>query len=154
LIVRAAFDSNVLVYAEGVDRSANDAGKTGVARALLEAIPRSDRVVAVQVVGEVYNVLVRKGGYSPAEARDAADDWRESSVCVPTTAALLQNALGLAAGHRLGIWDAIVLAAAAEARCDYLFSEDMQHGFVWRGVEVVNPFLADPHPVVAKLLAA
>ena len=33
-----------------------------------------------------------------------------------------------------------------------LLSGDMQDGFVWRGVTVVNPFAATPHPMLVDLL--
>lgn len=50
-------------------------------------------------------------------------------------------AADLAANHRLGIWDAVVLSAAAAAGCRLLLSEDLQGGFTWNGVTVTNPFL-------------
>jgi predicted nucleic acid-binding protein len=49
-------------------------------------------------------------------------------------------AVDLAAEHRISIWDAVILGCAAEASCRVLFSEDMQHGFIWRGLTVINPF--------------
>ncbi len=54
---------------------------------------------------------------------------------------------------RLGIWDAVILSAAADARCRLLLSEDLQDGFTWRGVTVVNPFASSPHRLLAALLA-
>jgi len=47
-------------------------------------------------------------------------------------------ATDLAADRGLSIWDAVVLAASAEAECRLLLSEDLQTGFTWRGVTVVN----------------
>ena len=60
-------------------------------------------------------------------------------------------ALELVAAHRLHFWDAAILAAAAEAECRLLLSEDLQDGLVWRGVTVANPFAASPHPRLAAL---
>ncbi len=54
---------------------------------------------------------------------------------------ILDGALELAVQHRFQIYDAVILTAAAEAECEMLYSEDMQHGFVWRGVKIVNPLL-------------
>lgn len=59
----------------------------------------------------------------------------------------------LAAEHRLQIWDSIVLAVASASRCRLLLSEDMQEGFAWGGVTVVNPFAAARHPLLQDLLA-
>jgi predicted nucleic acid-binding protein len=50
--------------------------------------------------------------------------------------------------------DAIILAAAVEARCDLLLSEDLQDGFAWRGVVVTNPFRAAPDGRIVELLAS
>jgi predicted nucleic acid-binding protein len=37
--------------------------------------------------------------------------------------------------------DALIVAAALEAGCDTLFSEDMQHGRKFGGLTIVNPFI-------------
>ena len=42
--------------------------------------------------------------------------------------------------HTLSLWDALVVRAAQQARCVRLYSEDLQHGRRFGGVEVVNPF--------------
>ena len=57
----------------------------------------------------------------------------------------------VAVGHNLAIWDAIILAAAAEAGCRMLLSEDMQDGFTWGGVTIVNPFAPQPHKLLDDL---
>lgn len=51
------------------------------------------------------------------------------------------------------MWDALVMAVAAEHRCRIVLSEDLQHGFTWRGVTIVNPFLPDPSPLLAAILS-
>jgi predicted nucleic acid-binding protein len=45
-----------------------------------------------------------------------------------------------------------MVAAAGEAGCRLLLSEDLQDGFVWGGVTVVNPFAPALHPWLADLL--
>ena len=44
------------------------------------------------------------------------------------------------------------LAAAAEAGCRLLLSEDLQDGFTWSGVTVVNPFAEKKHELLAGIL--
>lgn len=44
--------------------------------------------------------------------------------------------------------------AAAAAGCTLLLSEDMQGGFVTRGLTIVDPLREDTHPKLAALLAA
>ena len=51
------------------------------------------------------------------------------------------------------MWDALVMAVAAEHRCRIVLSENLHHGFTWRGVTLVNPFLPDPSSLLAALLS-
>ena len=52
-----------------------------------------------------------------------------------------EAALALARDHSLAFYDALILAAALEAGCDTLFTEDMQHGRKFGDLTIVNPFL-------------
>ena len=61
--------------------------------------------------------------------------------------------MDLAVHHVLSIWDAVILSAAAAAGCRLLLSEDLQDGFTWNGVTVVNPFPGRRHPLLAALQA-
>ena len=63
------------------------------------------------------------------------------------------SAIDLAADHRLGIWDSIIVSVASNSGCRTLLSEDLQDGFSWRGVTIVNPFSANRHPLMQVLLA-
>lgn len=145
----AALDTNVLAYAEG----ANDAVRQTKAIELLGVLPAGRVVIPVQVLGELFRVLTRKAGRSHAEARAAVLAWRgAATVCDTTTAALL-SAMDLSADHGLSIWDALILSVAAEASCRVLISEDLQEGFVWRGVTVVDPFAEHRHPILASMIA-
>ena len=54
--------------------------------------------------------------------------------------------------HRFSIWDCVIVAVSANAGCDLLLSEDMQDGFAWGGLTIVNPFAASPHPLLRSLL--
>jgi predicted nucleic acid-binding protein len=64
------------------------------------------------------------------------------------------SATDLATDHRLGIWDAVVLSASAEAGCRLLLSEDLHEGFTWGGVTVTNPFAAVRHDLLQSVLTA
>ena len=146
--MKVALDTNVLAYAEGV----NDDGKRDVALALVRGLPQEAVVIPVQVLGELFNVLVRKAGRARTEARDALLAWRDSFATVETAPEIMLTAADLATDHRFGIWDAVVLCAAAHAGCRLLLSEDLQGGFTWGGVTVVNPFASPRHLLLASLL--
>ncbi len=147
--MKIALDTNVLAYAEGI----NDAARRDAALALIERIPQTSIFVPVQALGELFHVLVRKAGRTAADARDALLGWRDAFVLIETSPRVLLSAFDLAVDHGLGIWDSIILAAAADADCRLLLSEDLQDGFTWRGVTVVNPFARSRHALLEALLA-
>jgi predicted nucleic acid-binding protein len=146
--VKLALDTNILAYAEGV----NGAERHGEALALIARIPQDAGVIPAQVLGELFNVLVRKAGRSREAARSALLSWRDAFSTVPTDPTTMLLAADLATDHRLGIWDSVVLATASQAGCRFLLSEDMQDGFTWSGVTVVNPFAPTSSPMLEALL--
>jgi predicted nucleic acid-binding protein len=52
-------------------------------------------------------------------------------------------ASSLAEDHRLSFWDAMIIRSATELRCERLLTEDLNHGQIIAGVEIVNPFNQD-----------
>ena len=96
--------------------------------------------------------IPRKVRRPRAEARDKVLAWAKSYRTAPTTHAAMANAVGIAAAHRLSLWDSAILAVAAESGCQLLLSEDMQDGFTWNSVTVVTPFAAPRHPLLEALL--
>ncbi|MFI4934713.1 MAG: PIN domain-containing protein [Caulobacterales bacterium] len=152
---RVALDTNVLVYAEGIERAPTDSPKVSLSRRLIEALANSAEtwVTPTQALAELHSVLVRRRGLHPRLAASRIQRLRDLSAWAPTTAESFDSALELASDHNLQIYDAVILATAAEAQCDLLASEDLQDGFVWRSVTVTNPFGPTPDPRLARLLA-
>ena len=142
-----AVDTNVLAYAEGINGEARQAA----ARAVLRRLPET-AIVPLQALGELFNVLTRRAGWSADRARAAILAWRDSWALAPTSEPAMLSAIDLAADHRLSIWDSVMLSVASEAGCRLLLSEDLQDGFSWGGVTVANPFAAQQHPLLASLL--
>ncbi len=146
--MRVALDTNILAYAEGV----NGAAMKQTALDLVEKLPEGTALLPVQAMGELFNLLVRKAGREPARARKAILSWQDAFPPIETSAAVMLGAADLATDHRLSIWDAVILSAAAEAGCRLLLSEDLQEGFTWKGVTVTNPFSATKNELLAGLL--
>jgi predicted nucleic acid-binding protein len=127
-------DTNVLVYAIG-----DDADRTPRAEALLGA----GGVISVQVLNELAAVAHRKLKMSWPEIADALSAIR--TLC-PTAVALTiethEHALSLTSEHGFHIYDALIVAAALEADCSELYSEDMHDGQVIDGsLTIRNPFV-------------
>lgn len=147
--MRIAFDTNVLAYAEGI----NGVERRDAALNLIRRLPQEAAVVPVQVLGELFNVLVRKGGKSRSDARDTLLSWRDTFPVVETSPEVMLAAADLAADHQLGIWDAVILSAASQAGCRLLLSEEFREGFTWGGATTVNPFSSPRHALLHALLA-
>lgn len=145
-----ALDTNILLYAQG----AGTEGDTRHQRALacVSRLPLSRLMLPVQVLGEFHRALRRKFKFDAVSALEAVNGWTSIYSTLDTTHLAFETALELCTDHQFDIWDALILAVAAEHRCAALLSEDMQHGFVWRGVCVVNPFAEPTHPRLAALL--
>ena len=129
------FDTNVLVYSIGQ----HDA-RTPTADALLE----QGGLISVQVLNELAAVAHRKLRMSWTEVTDALDAIRV--LCpspMPITAEMHDAALRLARQYGFHIYDALIVAAALEANCTTLYSEDLQSGQVIDGrLTIHNPFSA------------
>lgn len=148
MTVGPAVDTNVLVYAEGH----GDAERCTRANALIARLADLPLVLPVQVLGELVRVLHGRFRRPMAEVQGVVGQWTRLYGSAETTGRALDAAMSAAAEHQLPIWDALILAVAAEQRCDVLLSEDFQHGFAWQGVTVINPFVEPLHPRLARLL--
>lgn len=143
-----AIDTNILAYAEDI----NGPAKKTTARRILDALPTETTLIPVQALGELFNVLVKQAKWSRRDAERAVLTWGDAFPLIETSASVSMAAMMLANDHQLGIWDAVILAAAADARCRLLLSEDLQEGFTWSGVTVTNPFAASRHPLLDAML--
>jgi len=128
------FDSNVLVYT----LTKGDPRQAVAARLLQE----NAGTVSVQVLNEVASVAHRKLKLSWADVAETLADLR--ALCQEPRALTLathQAALALAARHGFSFYDALIVAAALEAGCTTLLTEDMQDGLVVEGrLTLRNPF--------------
>ena len=98
--------------------------------------------MSIQSLNEFANVARRKLHFDWDEITAnliAIVDLAENIV--PLTFELHQTGIAIAERYRLQVYDGMILAAALEARCDTLYSEDMQHGLVIENLLTIsNPF--------------
>ncbi len=126
------FDTNVVVYSAG-----KDPGKAARSRQLINV----GGVVSVQVLNEIANVTRRKQRMSWTEAHAFLSTVKQLLAVWPLTVQVHDKGLDLAERYQLSIYDAMIAAAALEAGCDTLYSEDMHDGLVIDGqLTVTNPF--------------
>ena len=131
-------DTNVLVYAhkEGDFR-------TAIARQVL----LEGGVVSVQVLNEFASVARAKLAFAWPQVQEAIDNIL--ILCPnprPLSIDTHMRALEISKRYGFSIWDGLIVAAAIEARCSTLLTEDLQHGQVVQGVRIENPFLQPSAP--------
>ncbi|MBI4469566.1 MAG: PIN domain-containing protein [Acidobacteria bacterium] len=98
--------------------------------------------ISYQVVQETLNVLVRRF-VTPASGDDARRFLDQ--VLVPLwrimpSQGLYHRSLDIQARYGYGLYDAMIIAAALEAGCTRLCSEDLQHGQQIDALTMENPF--------------
>jgi predicted nucleic acid-binding protein len=131
--VKAFFDTNVLIYtvAENDPRSAQ-----------AEELLASGGVLSVQILNEFVSVARRKISMSWSDVTEALDAFRV--LCpspLPVTIEMHEAALKIAEKHGYNIYDALVVAAALDAGCTTLYSEDLHDGQTIDGqLTIRNPF--------------
>lgn len=146
--MRVALDSNVMIYAEGLTEDPRNL----LALKLLSKISPDQIVIPLQAVAETVRWLVKRARQPLSLAAKSAIFWSANYIPQPTDLKVLTAAMELMSQHRLQVFDSIIFAAAAESGADILLSEDMQDGFTWRGVTIVNPFLPEPSPLLQRLI--
>lgn len=151
MAMRAALDTNLLVYAEGF----GDQARVGATRQLLAQLSdvNADVVLPVQCLGELFRVLTAKAGRSTPQAQQALLGWMDAYPLLETNASAWRGAMDLCVAHQLASWDALVLNVAAEGGARLLLTEDLNPGFSWRGVQVVNPLQQPLDPLLRQLLS-
>ncbi len=129
---RRFFDTNILVYAFAADDPRS-------ARA--EGLIAGGGVISVQVLNEFTNVARRKLKWDWEQIEASLDVIEELlGIARPLTVLLHANAVVLARDSKLAFYDALIVAAAMDAGCEVLCSEDLQDGRQFGGVRIVNPF--------------
>jgi len=125
-------DSNVVLYLLSADTAKADSA---------EALLKTQPVISVQVLNEVTHVCVRKLKMSWDEIAQFLDLVRSFCKVVPLTVATHDRARQIAERHRLSFYDSCIVAAAADAGCLTLYSEDMNHGQILEdSLAIRNPF--------------
>jgi predicted nucleic acid-binding protein len=137
--VRFFLDTNIFVYS--FDPSSATKAKTST-DLIRQAVATRKGMVSYQVVQEFFNVALRRFAHpmAVAEAEQYLGTVFRPLLAVQSSQALYSEALRLQDQHRLSWYDSLIVAAALEARCSVLYSEDLQHGQGFGDLRIENPF--------------
>lgn len=134
--VRSFLDTNVLVYTDDGDAPS----KQEAALDLVESAGFGGwGVVSTQVLQEYFAVATRKLGLPADIARAKVEIFGRLDVATTDVPAIL-GGIDIHRLHGVGFWDGLIIQAARAAGCRILYTEDLQHGRLFDGLEVVNPF--------------
>ncbi len=126
-------DTNVLIYLLSADLRKAD---------IAERLLIGGGVVSVQVLNEFASVAARKFSLSMPDVREVLA--RVQAVCRVVALDAEIHALGLEVAERyhLAIYDAMIVAAALQAGCRTLYTEELNEGQAVGRLVIRNPFAA------------
>jgi predicted nucleic acid-binding protein len=134
-------DTNLFVY----QLEASEERKAATAdRIIRKGIETRNACISFQVVQECLNTALRKAEVplSTDETKQYLDNVLAPLFRVPASLSLYRRALDLQARYRYGFYDSLIIAAALDANCTQLYSEDLQDGQRIERLTIRNPFVA------------
>ncbi len=132
---KAFFDTNVLVYLYSLD----EPEKRDSALKQIEA--SENRCVSTQVLSELSNTLRKKFSQEYDVITQVVIEILASFQVITIQTDTIKHALNLAQTYRYSYYDSLIIAAALEQSCHFLYSEDMQHEqVIEQSLIILNPF--------------
>jgi predicted nucleic acid-binding protein len=131
------FDTNIFIYS--VSHSTEDRAKKKRAEDL---IAETDFALSLQVVQEFINTCLGKSRLGISrESMSETVGFLFSFPCALASEETVLAAIEIQHRFQIKYWDAAIIAAAQELGCRTVYSEDLNHGQIYNGVQVINPFL-------------
>jgi len=133
-------DTNIFVYSV---LHAEPQKRVHALELIDRAIFTGKGVISYQVVQEFLSVAIRHYAQpmSLAECEEYLSTVFRPLLAVHSSQSLYIHALNLTRSYSLSWYDSLIVAAAQEADCRILYTEDLQHGQTFSTLRVVNPFL-------------
>ena len=130
-------DTNIFVYS--IDET--DDRKHRIASELIDRLLEDKTgCVSYQVVQETISVMLRKHDAPRDAIQEMLDDTLQPFWQVDPSPGLYMRGLELRDRYGFNFYDSLIVAAALEANCVHLYTEDMQHGQRIEGLTIENPF--------------
>ncbi len=133
-----AVDTNILIYS--ID--AADEKKRRRSLELIESLPLGETIIRWQVACEVAAVIrsMSNTGRFKGNFEEAVSSLRACFPIVVPAISSLDRSLRIQRDDQVSPWDALLIAACADAGVTQLYTEDLQSKRVIDGVQIVNPF--------------
>jgi predicted nucleic acid-binding protein len=132
-------DTSLFIY----QLEARNDRKSVIADAIIrEGVATGNACISYQVVQECLNIILRKAEVplDVSGARAYLDHVLTPLLQVSASAHLYHRGLDVQDRYHFGFYDSLIVAAALEAGCTRLLTEDLQDGQKIETVTVINPF--------------
>ena len=128
-------DTNILVHSL---QSRDPKLKQRARLRLKDLEKRHQGVISTQVMQEFYVVATKKMGVDPLLTKRILQKLENFEV-VSVLPRLIYEAIDCSITSEISFWDALIVVAAQSARCDLLWTEDLNPGQIIRDVRIMNP---------------
>lgn len=130
------FDTNILIYTMDNYNPENKAYCRGI---LKTHASKNEAVISTQVVQEFYVVGKTKFGLEEIHLKSVIRAFENMEI-VNISMPLIYEAIDTSILNKISFWDALIVVAAESAKCDVIYTEDLNQNQVIRNVKIVNPF--------------
>jgi len=132
---RVFIDSNVLIYAYSEEELKREKA--------LGIIKMNESIISIQVINEFVNVVKKKFNKENDEILKALEEIEEQFIVWENfNLYLAKRAINLNEKYNYSYYDCLIIAAALEAECSTLYTEDMHHNhLIENKLRITNPFL-------------
>ena len=132
---KAFLDTNILIYAFDQDQIKKQRAMHLIAQG---------HHISIQVLNELSNVCFKKLKLQPSQILSIIDLLEKMADILDFNSQTIRHAIELKQRYKLQYYDSLIIATALIAKCDTLYSEDLQHGLVIDNqLQVINPFRLD-----------
>jgi predicted nucleic acid-binding protein len=137
---RFVIDTNIFVYS--FDQTAPAKARVA-SRIIRKALTTQKGVIGFQVVQEFLKAALRHFArfMNTSDAEQYFAVTLRPLLAIHSSPALYLEALHLQSRYQLSWYDSMIVAAAEQAQCEVLLSEDLQNGQRFGGLRIENPFL-------------
>lgn len=116
-----------------------DLAKQQACRGIMKSLVKSrSAVISTQVLQEFYVASTAKLKLAPMIVKGIIHGFENLEI-VTVNSSLINEAIDISVQHLLSFWDSLIIVAAESAKCQFLYTEDLNAGQVIRNVKVYNP---------------
>ena len=135
--VKRFIDTNIWLYAL-FEPTGDEVEKQRLAARL--TLEETATAISEQVIAEVCSNLLRRKTCTEGELIGYVTSFYHRCEVITPSLALHQSASNLRQRYHFSYWDSLIVAAALQANCGVLYTEDLHHGLRIDSLEIVNPF--------------